>query len=192
MAAQTNKWNPDPLKGRSIENVMSSFPKNPSDMYQAGQSNVYDMIYRSIKEEETTPEFDKQIKKLQQQRNEEIKQAIALIEAKYDKLEDDAERLLGKQDILTRDEFLFWYSSLDETTKLNLKKLMSNIRLKNQKCKCNEDMFSIDDEIEPFESLYGQLAIQSNLISSDYEFTNEFIKIEREIITSRSKSASED
>lgn len=185
----------DPLCGRTIENVMSFNSEDEINQYRADNSSVYDKIYLELKGNEPFPEYDSKIEELEFQRQQEIEKALEKINKKFNILFEEANKLLEKRNILTRDEFSEWYNSLDQSIKNKLKNSIIKILNQNKKCTDEDDMYTLNEECSNFDSIYCVLAIDSGLIkdfNSHCELSDEFKEIEKNIISTRNKSASED
>lgn len=174
--------NTDPLCGRTIENVMTT------------DNSVYQSIYLETKNNEPFPEYDSKIEELENLKEKEIQKALTRINKKYNKLFKDAEKILEKREILTVDEFAKWFNSLSQDVKNNMQKSINKINKQNEKCNYEEDMYTLNDDVNAIDSIYCILGVDSGLIKnpiSYFELTDDFCKTEREIISNRNKSASE-
>ena len=184
--------NTDPLCGRTIENVMTT--NITSNSYCVCDNSVYKLIYLETKNNEPFPEYDTKIEELESLREQEIEKALTKINKKYNKLFKDAEKILEKRDILTVDEFAKWFNSLPQNVKNNMQKSIDKINKLNKKCNYEEDMYTLNDDINTIDSIYCVLGVDSGLIkdpTSCFELTDDFCIIEKEIISNRNKSASE-
>ena len=174
--------NTDPLCGRTIENVMTT------------DNSVYQSIYLETKNNEPFPEYDSKIEELENLKEKEIQKALTRINKKYNKLFKDSEKILEKREILTVDEFAKWFNSLHQDVKNNMQKSINKINKQNEKCNYEEDMYTLNDDVNIIDSIYCILGGDSGLIknpTSYFELTDDFCKTEREIISKRYKSASE-
>ena len=75
-----------------------------------------------------------------------------------------------------------------------MQKSINKINKQNEKCNYEEDMYTLNDDVNIIDSIYCILGVDSGLIknpTSYFELTDDFCKTEREIISNRNKSASE-
>ena len=113
------------------------------------------------KNNEPFPEYDSKIKELEILKEQEIQKALTKINKKYNKLFKDSEKILEKRKVLTRDEFSEWFNSLPNIIKNNMQKSIDKISKENEKCKYEEDMYTLNDDINTIDSIYCVLGVDS-------------------------------